>query len=134
MSLFESMGDQEFAHIMEGSAKTLSEELPKITKALEVIINGRAVEPIVLSEEDKAIAEAFDKVDRDVSAEYMAELLMDDGNSSYKMFEELASLFAEVKTAEARKAINDTVSILTGWKLSTIALTLLEKNDKEDQS
>ena len=132
MSLFESMGDWEFAHTMQGSAKTISEELPKITKALETIINGRANEPIVLSEEDKAIAEASEKVDREASAEYMAELLMDDKTSTYKMFEKLAALFAEVKTAEARKAINDTVSILTGWKLSTIALTLLEKNDKED--
>lgn len=132
MSMFESKGDWEFAHVMQGSARAIAEELPKITKALETIINGRVEEPVVLSEEDKAIAEAYDKVDRDVSAEYMAELLMDDENSSYKMFEELAALFAEVKTAEARKAINDTVSILTGWKLSTIALTLLEKCVKED--
>ena len=72
------------------------------------------------------VQKAWNELERDDTAEYMAELLMDDGNTTYKMFEELASACLN-GSEEFRKGLNDAVIILTGWSLDTIAKEMLQK-------
>lgn len=62
----------------------------------------------------------------DLSSEYMSELLMDDGFSTYKMFESLASDYKDA-SSEVRKGIDLACSALTGWTLLAIAETLVNK-------
>lgn len=72
------------------------------------------------------IQKAWNELDREDTADYMAELLMDDDNGTYKMFEELASACLN-GSEEFRKGLNDAVIILTGWSLDTIAREMLQK-------
>lgn len=58
--------------------------------------------------------------DMDISASKLAELLMDDENSTYKMFEELASAY-DTGSAEFRKGMDSALSVVTGWNLLSIA-------------
>ncbi len=60
------------------------------------------------------------KCDMDTSASKLAELLMDDENSTYKMFEELASAY-DSGSAEFRKGMDSALSVVTGWNLLSIA-------------
>lgn len=75
----------------------------------------------------EVIGRALYKLEREETADHMAELLMDTENSSYKMFEELALhyLNANPKTQEG---IDIACSILTGWNLDTIANQMLKEN------
>ncbi len=73
------------------------------------------------------IKKAYSTVTREDSAEYMAELLMDDENSTYKMYEELASAYLDGND-EYRKGLNDAVIMITGWSLDTISKRLLDGN------
>ncbi len=79
------------------------------------------------------IQKAFEEGDMDVSAEVMAELLMDDGNSSYKMFEELASDYINAEEESYRKGLDNACRILTGYSLAHIADDVLEIS-AEDES
>ena len=72
------------------------------------------------------IKKAYETVTREDSAEYMAELLMDTDNGTWKMFEELSSDFLN-GNEDFRKGLNDAVTILTGWSLDTIAKNLLDR-------
>ena len=72
------------------------------------------------------IKKAYETVAREDSAEYMAELLMDTDNGTWKMFEELSSDFLN-GNEDFRKGLNDAVTILTGWSLDTIAKNLLDR-------
>ena len=72
------------------------------------------------------IEKAMAKVSREESAKKMAELLMDDTVSTYKMFEELCSLYID-GSEEAREAIERTVAILTNYRLTSIAEQLLQE-------
>ena len=80
-----------------------------------------------MKENTETIQKAWENVDRDNTAEYMAELLMDDENGTYKMFEELASAYLNNESEEYRNGLNDAVIILTGWSLDTIAKEMLQK-------
>ena len=77
-------------------------------------------------EKVELIIDASKKINRETSAEYLAELLMDDENSTYKMFEELCCDYINA-TDEQREAIDSTCSILTGYRLTTIAENLKER-------
>ena len=72
------------------------------------------------------VKEAYSEVDRENSAEYMAELLMDDTTSTWKMFEELASEFIN-GNEDVRKGIDTATILLTGWSMETISENLLER-------
>jgi hypothetical protein len=72
------------------------------------------------------IKEVLDTVDREITAEVMSELLMDDQWSTWKMFEGLASDYLS-GSADVRKGIDLACSALTGWYLSSIAEQILER-------
>ncbi len=72
------------------------------------------------------IMEISEKVDLDTSAEYMSELLYDDNNSSYKMFEELVSSYI-TGNDDVKKGIDIACAVLTGYNLDSIADNLLKK-------
>lgn len=72
------------------------------------------------------IEEALETVDREITAEVMSELLMDDHWSTWKMFEGLASDYLS-GSADVQKGINLACSALTGWDLSSIAEQMLER-------
>lgn len=73
-----------------------------------------------------AIAEVLETVDREITAEVMSELLMDDTWSTWKMFEGLASDYLN-GSADVQKGIDLACSALTGWNLSSIAEQILER-------
>ena len=75
------------------------------------------------------VEKAYDTVDADDAAEYIAELLYDDSNSSYMMFEELASYYINGND-DTRVGIDRACAILTGNRLVTISQNLLEKAKK----
>ena len=67
----------------------------------------------------------LENVERDTTAEYMSELLMDDTDSTYKMFEELASVYLS-GDEKFREGMDIASSILTGWTVPTIAKNIRE--------
>lgn len=73
-----------------------------------------------------AIEEVLDTVDREITAEVMSELLMDDTWSTWKMFEGLASDYLS-GSVDVRKGIDLACSALTGWNLPSIAEQILER-------
>lgn len=73
-----------------------------------------------------SIQEVLETVDREITAEVMSELLMDDSWSTWKMFEGLASDYLNGST-DVQKGINLACSALTGWDLSSIADQILER-------
>lgn len=73
-----------------------------------------------------SIREVLETVDRDISAEVMSELLMDDNWSTWKMFEGLASDYLN-GSPDVQKGIDLACSALTGWYLSSIAKQILER-------
>jgi hypothetical protein len=73
-----------------------------------------------------SIREVLETVDREITAEVMSELLMDDNWSTWKMFEGLASDYLN-GSADVRKGIDLACSALTGWYLSSIADQILER-------
>jgi len=85
------------------------------------------------TKELKDIKKALAVTDREETAEYMAELLMDDSNSSWKMFEDLASSYIN-GTPEERRGLNCACSILTGWNIDTIARELIKRHRENKKS
>ena len=73
------------------------------------------------------IQEALKEDDKEVSADVMADLLMDDSNSTYEMFEELAAAYVNNTDESYRKGLNDACSVLTGCYLERIADDILER-------
>jgi hypothetical protein len=91
--------------------------------------NGEGVELIhVVTDEERLILKAatLGVIDKDDSASYMAELLMDDRWSSYKMYEDIVRLWLG-GSEEFRKGIDSALSVLTGWNLDSITKTLLNR-------
>lgn len=72
------------------------------------------------------IEEVLNTVDREISAEVMSELLLDDHWSTWKMFEDLASDYLN-GSDDVRKGIDLACSALTGWDLSSIAEQILAR-------
>lgn len=66
---------------------------------------------------------------REVSADYMAEKLMDPQYSSHKMFEDLVSDYLN-GSDELRKGIDRACTILTGYSLDTIAMDILQRYEE----
>lgn len=85
-----------------------------------------------MEEKIKAIEQVLETIDKDTTAEYMAELLMDDKISSYKMFEELAHDYLN-GNENVQKGIDRACAILTGWNLSSIAEQLLKENKEQKE-
>lgn len=73
-----------------------------------------------------SIREVLETVDREITAEVMSELLMDDNWSTWKMFESLASDYIN-GSVDVQMGINLACSALTGWDLSSIAEQILER-------
>ncbi len=71
------------------------------------------------------IKDAYENSDMDVSAEIMAELLIDDENTTWKMFENLASEY--INCPGKREGIDYATVILTGWSMATIAKKISER-------
>lgn len=80
--------------------------------------------------DEEILKESLEKVDPDDSAEYMAELLMDDTTTTWKMYERLVGNWLNGST-EYRNGLNDAVILITGWSLDTIAKKLMEKEEEE---
>ncbi len=68
----------------------------------------------------------LENISRDDTAEHMAELLIDDECSTYKMFEELACLYLN-GSDEVKKTIDNTCAIMTGWYFTSIAEQIKNK-------
>lgn len=77
---------------------------------------------------EKILQKAFDDVDYEDSAAYMAELLMDDEVTTWKLFERLVGAWLN-GNEDYRKGLNDAVIEITGYSLDTIANHLLEKEE-----
>ena len=73
----------------------------------------------------------LENVDREDTADHMCDLLYDEGNSSWKMFEELAYSYMNGND-DFRKGMDVACSILTGWYLTTIAEQIKEKYEERE--
>ena len=78
---------------------------------------------------DDLISTAMDQ-DCETTADVMAELLMDENWTTWKMFEGLAGDYLN-GNSDVRKGIDLAVSALTGWNMTSIAKKILEKTDEE---
>lgn len=68
--------------------------------------------------------------DTDVAAEVLAEYLMDDSISTYKMFEELAAKYiGKNTTQEERNGIDFAVGVITGWNLPELADEIVKRTN-----
>ncbi len=59
----------------------------------------------------------------------MAELLMDDTNTTWKVYERLTGSWLN-GSMEYRNGLNDAVILLTGWSLDTITNNIFERMKK----
>ena len=62
---------------------------------------------------DELLRKALDLLDREDTAEYMAELLMDETQTTWKMYEKIASAYLN-GNEDYRKGLNDSLIYLTG--------------------
>lgn len=82
-----------------------------------------------LDETADIVEKAFEVGDIERNSEYMAEVLMDDTVSSYKMFEELASDYLN-GSEDFRRGMDAALIIVTGRSIKTISQTVIEKAEK----
>jgi hypothetical protein len=68
----------------------------------------------------------LNNVSTDDTAEYMAEILMDDSVSTYRMFEALANEYIKANEDE-RKGMDYAVKTLTSLEMSNIADAILSR-------
>lgn len=73
----------------------------------------------------------LENISREDTADYMADLLMDSNNSTYKMYEELASDYLKGND-DYRRGMNNACATLTGWYLETIAEQIIDSYEKEE--
>lgn len=66
-----------------------------------------------------------------MTADYMAELLMDDSNSTYKMYEQLVSEYLH-NDEGYRNGLDAACMILTGYSLRSISEEILSKIEEKD--
>ena len=138
--------DWQEEHLVKDYESGSAEAKQFFEKMLEWVIENRPNEPMTnnytlsdMIELKKAVAgnpdeeilkESLEEVDPDDSAEYMAELLMDDTTTTWKMYERLVGNWLNGST-EYRNGLNDAVILITGWSLDTIAKKLMEKEEEE---
>ena len=138
--------DWQEKHLVKDYKNGSAEAKQFFEKMLEWVMENRPNEPLTnnytlsdMIELKKAVAgnadeeilkESLEEVDPDESAEYMAELLMDDTTTTWKMYERLVGNWLNGST-EYRNGLNDAVILITGWSLDTIAKKLTEKEEEE---
>ena len=76
------------------------------------------------------VDQALDTADREISADVMADLLMDDNWSTWKMFEGMASDYLG-GSEDVRKGIDLACSAITGWDLASIAALILQRCEEQ---
>ena len=79
----------------------------------------------------QAIDYAYENADSEVSADVMAELLMDDEWSTYKMFEGLCSDYLG-GSPDVQKGIDLACSAITGWDLGSIAALVIQRMEEQE--
>ena len=77
---------------------------------------------------DKLLTKALNTLNREDTAEYMAELLMDSEQTTWKMYEEIACAYLN-GNEDYRKGLDDGLIYLTGWCLETITNNLLNRKE-----
>lgn len=80
-------------------------------------------------EMEKTLRKGFEQADAEEAAGYMAELLMDDTNTTWKVYERLTGSWLN-GSMEYRNGLNDAVILLTGWSLDTITNNIFERMKK----
>ena len=75
---------------------------------------------------EEILRRALEETECEDTADYMAELLMDDTTTTWKMFEHLVSAWLN-GNEDYRNGLNDAVIEITGWSLDTIAKHLLNE-------
>ena len=78
------------------------------------------------------IKKVLQTISKDDTAEYMAWLLMDDGNTTWKMFEQMADEYFN-GNKDFCEGFNRACAILTGWNIETIAEQILDEYEKENE-
>lgn len=68
----------------------------------------------------------LNNITREDTADYMAELLMDEYNTTWKMYEEIACAYLN-GNEDYRRGLDDGLIYLTGWCLETIAQQIMER-------
>ena len=86
------------------------------------------IEVVVPGSDLDAVIKAYEMTNKDETADYITELLLDDGNSTYKMFEELATKYITASEDE-RNGIDYACSVLLGWSLVTVSRNLLTRKN-----
>ena len=76
------------------------------------------------------IDRALDITDVNVSAELMAELLMDDTVSTYKMFETLANNYL-LGSSEYQKGVDATLLELIGCDMTDLAALVIQRIEEQ---
>lgn len=79
------------------------------------------------SQNENIINKTISEVSREKSAEILAEILMSDEISTYKMFEELAEKFLE-GNEDCKKGINLACAVITGYDLFELSEKLLKES------
>lgn len=77
-------------------------------------------------EMEEVLKKGLELADAEEAAGYMAEILMDDTDSTWKIYERLVSSWLN-GSKEYRDGLNDAVILLTGWSLDTITNNILER-------
>lgn len=72
------------------------------------------------------IREVLDKVDKEETAQIMAEVVTDDGVSTYDVFESLADAYIS-GTEDMRAGIDKTLSLLTGYYMPELAEYIIRR-------
>jgi len=80
-------------------------------------------------EDREKIKYVLENISREDTAEYMAEVLMDDENSTWKMYEEMAGDYLN-GNEEFSKGFNMACILLTGWSMETMAEQIISEYDK----
>lgn len=78
------------------------------------------------------VEKALDVSDREETGSYMAEILMDSNVSTYKMFEELASMYLN-GNEDVRKGIDMAVSALTERSMRKLSETVIDMSRDRDE-
>ncbi|MBR6475420.1 MAG: hypothetical protein IKS98_08210 [Lachnospiraceae bacterium] len=80
-------------------------------------------------EMEDVLRNGLEQIETEESADYMAELLMDDTNTTWKMYERLVGVWLN-GSKEYRDGLNDAVILITGWSLDTITKNMLERQNE----
>lgn len=94
----------------------------------------------------KLIETGLEKLSKDDTADFMAQLLMDPDHSTWKMYEDIARRYLNpsrlahndraVDIDSYRAGLNDALIYLTGWSIDTITHSMLVEytgNNEEEE-